>query len=668
MDNIGLYLGVLIGIAVSYSFVCLERHISASIQAKNPEPAGDPETSEILRRFDERVRLEAKGDGNVQVANVSDSYVYIGVSVGPEPLQLERPVIPLGRRASPARSLAARSGVANVDVQSEVVERLRTWCVGRSVGLHITGMSGEGGSGKTGAAMHLCAQLENARWIAGFVPIGLEGVAQRDKDLGKQPHLLLVIDYADVWRKSVTAFLHRLAVSAASLEQVVCVLLLTRDGGDPRELFVGTSAMNESIAMDSERGKDLREFPIEGMQRQRFFRLTREKLAASPAVQVSAGFHMSDEAAPPPDLDSDLYSKPLPLVIAAYLSMFDDSSLPSTRSELVRALLRHEERYWEREGAPAALDEVMRRRIMALVMMSDRSTPADLRLLLSDIPSLRDESRLTLDAIVRWIQVCYGTGPSSNEVRPLVPHEFVDYLLFEAFRDDDEMLGDLIGGRTSLPYLEIIRALARAAATYPDLDLVVSAALSKELPALCNLVVDDASGSPHLFAEDADLVISIERLTYTAHPDQDAVERAVAAIDRFDWLRSDVLMRDPINELGITLTAQLIALLDGPRVTDRTGRIRLANTYEAYGAKLDRAGRDHESGEARLRAAEIRSDLPPEPPAPTRRPPRPDTDPPGPRPSLGLQPVAGYPEASIPSIRSTPPSVNRPTPGRGPRP
>jgi tetratricopeptide (TPR) repeat protein len=130
----------------------------------------------------------------------------------------------------PAALLDARNRVVDFLGRREELDDIRDWCDG-TLALAARLVTGAGGMGKTRLLAQAALELREQGWLAGF----LSAEARPDSDFGLlvrgADRLLLVIDYAETRRATVTALL-KAAREALDDGAHIRVVLLARAVGD----------------------------------------------------------------------------------------------------------------------------------------------------------------------------------------------------------------------------------------------------------------------------------------------------------------------------------------------------------------------------------------------------------------------------------------------------
>lgn len=359
----------------------------------------------------------AVGNQNVQIHDVTGSTIHVTFDKQRREVPLEPAVAGVGRSASPARLIRARSGVVPFAARSGLIEDLEGWArtdlgfAGRVIG-------GRGGTGKTRLGVELCVRARKAGWLAGLLsrradPGGLEALVQTPTPR------LVVIDYAESRAEQLEAMLPMLAVRATP-EHPVRVLLLVRAA--PRRTQDWTEALRHhtdplDAVLDDVDVRVLEDDPLDLAGRRQLFN----------AAAGAFGSRVKPPAAAPPDppavLTKGLFANPLLVVIAAYLAVHTGQAVPTTRADLLEELVAHEDRHWRATPTGSGMDEELRRRVVALATLAGAVHEAEAVGLLRLIPDLATTSSERLGTMARWVNGLYpveplGRGGAAGRCRP----------------------------------------------------------------------------------------------------------------------------------------------------------------------------------------------------------------------------------------------------------
>lgn len=264
----------------------------------------------------------------------------------PRPVQGNLPVhmpesrLQSGGILSDSQLLRAEEALVPFDAARQPdLDQLDAWIDEPEHPIAVRLLAGAGGLGKTRLALELCRQRNAAGWYAGFLDSELETkqLAQGWKALRalNQP-LLIVIDYAETRQEALLALVK--AMQQTRPASPVRLLLLARDGGEwwdnlPRknrdcEALLGGYATSGPYHLP----------PLHEKAQDRLGAYRQALRAFAQALDVPA----PDTA---PVLEAEHFSRPLYLQMAALLALRGERS--ATAQGLTRALLWHEQRYWE---------------------------------------------------------------------------------------------------------------------------------------------------------------------------------------------------------------------------------------------------------------------------------------------------------------------------------
>jgi hypothetical protein len=266
-------------------------------------------------------------------------------------------------------------------------------------------VTGEGGEGKTRLALQLAQELrEQHGWRCYWVPAGGEASAAAAACQDKTP-VLLVVDYAET-RTEIAQVLAQVISSAPRAK--VRVLLLARSVGEWWQQLAAGSAtvVSETLAAIT----PLTLGPLTGPSGQDA--VYRQALQAF-AAELGA-------SCPDTSLPSSIGPSAPALVVhaVALLAVLQQvhsitASPPASGGDVIRGLLRHEERYWQQSQAQygLALGPVLSRRVVAAGTLVGADDEESATRLLDAISELADPGTR---AAVRVIEV----GPPEWVCRP----------------------------------------------------------------------------------------------------------------------------------------------------------------------------------------------------------------------------------------------------------
>jgi DUF2075 family protein len=484
-----------------------------------------------------------KGNQNVQIQEVQDSWVKITYNKVPRVLPLEAAELSIASALpSPARLVSARAGVFDYVGRGELLTDLEAW-VDSPAPFAGQVIAGRGGSGKTRLAVELCLRLRKWDWLCGFLVRG-DGEGRLDSLVEAPTARLVVIDYAEYRADQLERLLPQLSASA-SAEEKVRVLLLVRTGAgrteDPSKRL-GTRI--ESVERVIE-GCEVRvlegDEQLDPQERMQLF----EGAVAAFGEYVNSPLPLLQA----PDLDKTVFENPLMVVIAAYLAAHGEET-PASREGLLDGILEHELNYWQEGSGELDADKDLLEALVALATLvnaDSQERAADRLRLLSDLHDATAERR---NRLARWLRAQY---PGPRWWNPLEPDLVGERLVARCFTAQPEVLAGAIAGSEPEEITRPLEVLARAAADRPGLAEALSPILSAELVRLCEVAVAQAGalkdgdllyGNAVTAAAAIDAAISVV--------DVDA-EVLLAALDLMP-LRTDLVL----NELAASLTARRV--------------------------------------------------------------------------------------------------------------
>jgi hypothetical protein len=270
-----------------------------------------------------RIGQWASGNHNVQIENVANSSITVTFAGQTRSVPLQPALVPVGRNvSSPARLLRPRSGVLPYTARGGVLSDLEAWAQHEDP-FSLCVVGGRGGSGKTRLGVELCEHASAAGWLAGLlVPAADPGAL--DALVGTPTARLVVVDYAETRAAQLELVLPLLA-HAATTECRVRVLLLVRAkpavGADWTASLRYRSDALDSLLDDAELHV-LEELPLTDREREHLFAAAANVLAMRAARDVPP--------AAPKLLAHTSFASPLMVVIAAYLAVHSDASVPKT--------------------------------------------------------------------------------------------------------------------------------------------------------------------------------------------------------------------------------------------------------------------------------------------------------------------------------------------------
>lgn len=544
-----------------------------------------------------------QGDQGVQIGYAADdATIVITYNNGAtRAVPLQRATIPAGPDAkSPARLMRARSGVlpfaARRGLRQELIEWLKSDApfAGAVIG-------GSGGTGKTRLAVELCDWAEEEEWLSGILA-PIEDLGSLEALANAEIPRLIAVDYAESRANQLNELLPLLASKAAQ-DAPVRVLLLVR-AGPKRTTDYAESLRNQSDLLDNLLDRCemhvLEELPLDEEERAELFEA------------VAGAFAERNGAAVPPVpttlLRSQTFKKsPLLVVLAAYLAVHGEGAPPSTREELLRAVLLHEERYWRSSSKDLFKDETQRRWVIALSTLVSAKSEAEAIDRLRLHPDLPKASPEDLGPIARWTANQY---PGVGWWNPLEPDLVGEQLIADEFSDQPTVLAGALVGETPEQLIRPLEVLGRAAENHPELATTLRPIFSGELQRLSEIAVTQAQdeGNRELIDGKAvTLAAILEKAIGSVVIDPNAVTSANDAMPE----RPNLVL----NSLALALSLRLVENLRTLAQADSAAEPAFANALNTFSVRLGYVGRGAEGLTAGEECVEIYRRLAAESPA-----------------------------------------------------
>jgi hypothetical protein len=531
-----------------------------------------------------------KGNQNVQIQEVENSWIKITYDAVPRVLPLESPQLSLASEwPSPARLVSARAGVFDYVGRGALFADLEAW-IHSPAPFSAQMIAGRGGSGKTRLAVELCLRLREWDWLCGFLARG-DGEGRLDALVEAPTARLVVIDYAENRADQLELLLPQLSASASE-EEPVRVLLLVRTStegaeGRPRLLGPGIESVERVIE-----GCGVR--VLEGDERLDFGERT--QLFDRAVLAFGEYTEPSSQPAQAPALSHPIFETPLMVVIAAFLAAYGEKA-PSSRIELLDGLLEHERRYWREGAVGLGADNALLERIVAvatLVNAESESQAAEHLRLLTDLHDATAERR---NQLARWVSAQY---PGPRWWNPLEPDLIGEHLVASCFAHQPEVLrGALVTDRPE----EITRpleVLARAGADHPDLAKTLSPILSEELERLCGVAIEQAEAvkdTELLYGGAVTVAAAIDALVSVVEVDSEVLPGVLNLLSP----RANLVL----TKLAAGLTANYVERLRPLARANPAGCApELARALNNLSIRLSHAGRHPEALEAIEEAVE----------------------------------------------------------------
>ncbi|MFY9617056.1 MAG: hypothetical protein WAQ31_03290 [Arcanobacterium sp.] len=421
-----------------------------------------------------------------------------------------QPTVPTRSTNQPSRLLAPTSGVFPFMDIGGSLKDLIDWADSSEL-FSVMVIGGRGGSGKSRLGVELCRHLRGrgGYWDAGFLKS--QKSEQRNLAIQKlrlaEGARLVVIDYAETRAQEVAEVISGLASSAEDFRPVR-ILLLVRN---PKTSYYSVASNYQSARpwkdavrtyddevaeqlIDSAHCIVLNEESFSQADRVKFYRDAAGSLAlfldrplAVDVMQPGLEF-----------LDSPQYSRPLFLVVAAYLTIMDGSEADLRPENLFEGLLVHESKHWRRTLKPKALKKKLGdNRLRLLVAFSALAAPTDkagAMNLLKKIDFLSKGKKVLIRRqVFDWFQVLYPATDGTMWGH-LEPDSLAEYLIARELASEQRSLSAVINIQNdSRQLVRPFTVLARACADYDDLAGTIAGLMMPTLEEWCTRAWDEAS-------------------------------------------------------------------------------------------------------------------------------------------------------------------------------
>jgi tetratricopeptide (TPR) repeat protein len=488
-----------------------------------------------------------RGDQNVQIHDVTGSFIQISYGGQRREVPLEPAVVPVGKRVnSPARLIRARSGVVPYIIRGDMLDRLLTWVTaGDAFGGCVIG--GRGGTGKTRLGVELCIQAQQRGWLCGLLSRRADQAALESLARAPAPRLV-VVDYAETRGEQLEVILPTMK-AYASAEHPVRVLLLVRaaprQGDDCAEVLYLRSQVLDSYLDDMDRYA-LEEAPLEPAERRTLFGAAVAAFAARAEPVIAAAPAVPDTLADP------VFANPLSVVIAAYLAVHAEPGLPKRPADLFDELVAHEDHYWQASAGDLDSDKTLRQRVVALVSLTGAASESEAAELLRLLPDLEDATAERRGRLARWAHDLY---PGPRWWNPLEPDRVGEHLVATCFAKYPQVLSGVLDQRAPQAIVPPLDLYTRAAPDHPALARALREILSEKLGSLCSQAANQAAAETDLDRVSGEMTLAT------------ALDQVVTAIPVGPEPLWDVLSQFPrdrdliLNPLVVTLITQMIGYL-----------------------------------------------------------------------------------------------------------
>jgi tetratricopeptide (TPR) repeat protein len=385
-------------------------------------------------------------------------------------------VMPTGRSGLPvARYLWPEEKVVPFRTRPELDELLG-WC-GSGGRAAVRLVTGDGGAGKTRLALQLGEKLVASGRPLLWVPRGaeLEGV-QGARDLAKP--CLLVVDYAET-RTELVGLLNEVASYRDGPD--LRVLLLARSAGEWWRQLLADAEKRTAALLEAALPVTLGPVPAAGGPHEVF------------AEALTAFARRLGVARPDARL---VLAEPDPVVLvvhaAALLAVVDHATEPhpqyqaASGPEVLKGLLGHEARYWQRaaSGRGLNLDLGVLRLAVAVACLIGAENETSAAALLSCVPDLDSGERR--GQVARWLRDLYpeaslGQVGVREWIGPLRPDLVAEYLVVAELDNRPDLTPRLFTNLSDERAARALTVLARAAYTQPPALDLLRGALAADL-------------------------------------------------------------------------------------------------------------------------------------------------------------------------------------------
>ncbi|KFF60654.1 hypothetical protein JF66_02750 [Cryobacterium sp. MLB-32] len=398
-----------------------------------------------------------EGGRDIRSVDVGGSALQITYGHRSWHVPLERPVLTLVGRSSPARTIDARSGVVPyVDIGGRL-GALSEW-IGGSSPFAVAVLQGHGGAGKTRLAVELCRVAEARRWLTGLLRHSVDTLGLADLADTPAPRLVIV-DGGENRRAQLEVVLPTLRLSASELYPVRVVVLVrsARGGleGGLESLTSGRGADADTILETSS------VFDLDGLMPTAS---ESAELLRTVAIALRSGVgpaqRMSVEADIIPALNGEA---PMRTTVTALLRARHRDDLLGP--DLMEGLLRYEEESWGNvTNVHVDAGPTFRRRVVALAALAGARGENEAAHLFAALPELAQSSRFERQRIARWVHDLY---PGPLWWNPMARGLLAEHLVASSLRDVPEALDAVLSRRRPENLVQPLVMLTRICADDP---------------------------------------------------------------------------------------------------------------------------------------------------------------------------------------------------------
>lgn len=379
-----------------------------------------------------------------------------------------------GRGFAVSQLLRAEEGIVPFDpARKPFLEEQLAWCKDTPWPIGVRLLIGQGGAGKTRLGLELCAELAKLGWNAGLLPgkVDEQSIKKISEGLSvltsQGQSCCLVIDYAETRQGALLALLTFFLQNPVGRANIR-FLLLARDGGEWWAQLPNQNSVCESLLLgEASSGPYLVPELHQGSEARKVAYLT--------ALERFALELDMDKPKAVPNLDEPYFSHPLYVQIAALLAMHGE--LPQSAASLTRALVGHEQRYWDSatSALPSHFGKEARTLMTLATLTGGVSTVRDIE----DVWFSADLPRTALKPLWNALQPLY---PGEQGLQGLRPDLLGEALVANALltTQGSGVLDALLGNSaTAAMRLNTLTVIARLLRVRKDVEAVVEATLQK---------------------------------------------------------------------------------------------------------------------------------------------------------------------------------------------
>jgi hypothetical protein len=466
------------------------------------------------------------------------------------------------------------------------LDELVSWC---ESGPPVTArlMIGQGGTGKTRLALQLCEIMQATGWTALWV-----GDDEQEKhaleavqgELGGP--VLLVVDYAE-GRQELPKLLNCLPWDQPGRK--VRVLMLARSAGG-----WWADRLLPKVTHKAERHLK----PGMQLRLPSYFAPSERQGLIDSAVTAFAGLlGIAEETVDTVNVQRDGGSVMLVTLANALLAVLGDAAAREG-SDVLEALLRHEERYWVKSAAARGLSldlRVLRQAVAAacLITVNSRASACEVLLCIRELRASPEKCGQAAE----WLHDLYPPGAAEGVgtpgwIGPLRPGLIAESLVISTMAADPDLFKCLLRKANENQAYQALTILTRAAATWPTAVDLLRTGLSANFRALAAPAVRAVVASDTRLAETISAILARRRqvpeetlsrmLDQIPESSPDLADLALAVLRRLCKLRPDG------TQARATLLTRLSSrLVDASQFQEALGPAREATAIYRVLAAMD---------------------------------------------------------------------------------